>query len=95
LFLSGCEPAPSTPLSGSPVIYAFSMPGCSACVTDKPRLTQLERAGYIVRRVDIKIFPRWQRKYRIDKVPLYLVVRHGKIVLRTHDLNLVIRRLLG
>jgi len=54
-------------------------------------LTQLERAGYIIRRVDITIFPRWQRKYRIDTVPFYLVVRHGKIVLRTHDLNLVIR----
>ncbi len=54
---------------------------------------QLERAGYPIQRVDITIYSEWRRKYRIDTVPLYLVIRSGKIVLRTHDLNLVIRTL--
>jgi len=67
------------------------MPGCSGCVEDKPLLLQLEHAGYSIQRVDITIYPEWRRKYRIEAVPLYLVIRSGKIVLRTHDLNLVIR----
>lgn len=91
LFLSGCGPVPSTPSVGRPVIYAFSAPGCSGCLEDKSLLIQLERAGYVIRRVDITIYPRWREKYRIESVPLYLVVRRRMIVLRTHDLNLVIR----
>lgn len=90
LFLSGCGPVPLTPSAGSLAIYAFSMPECSGCVTDKLCLAQLERAGYTVRHVDITISPRWWKRYRIDSVPFYLIVHHGKIVLRTHDLNLVI-----
>jgi len=58
---------------------------------DKLRLQQLEYAGYLIQRVDITIYPEWQQKYRVNAVPFYLVVCHGKIVLRTHDLNLVIR----
>ena len=91
LFLSGCGPVSSPPSAGNPAIYAFSMPGCLGCVIDQPHLVQLERAGHTVHRVDITISLHWRRKYRIDSVPFYLVVRHGKIVLRTHDLNLVIR----
>ena len=91
LFLSGCGPVPSTPSISRPTIYAFFMPGCSGCVKDKSRLAQLERAGYSVCRVDITINSWMQKKYRINAVPFYLVVCHGKIVLRTHDLNLVIR----
>lgn len=92
LFLSGCEPVPSAPFSaGNPTIYAFFSPGCSACVGDKTLLVKLERAGYKIRRVNIAIYPEWQRRYRIAAVPFYLVIRHGKVVLRTHDLNLVIR----
>lgn len=73
------------------MIYAFSMPRCSGCERDKPRLAQLERAGYTVHRVDISIHPEWQRRYRVKAVPFYLVIRLGKIVLRTLDLDLVIR----
>ena len=92
LFLSGCEPVPSTPLSAnSPTIYAFFSPGCSGCVADKALLVKLERAGYKIRRMNIAIHPEWERRYRIAMVPFYLVIRHGKVVLRTHDLNLVIR----
>lgn len=58
---------------------------------DKPRVNQLERAGYTIHRVDISINPWCQRRYRFAAVPFYLVVRHGEIVLRTHDLNLVIQ----
>ena len=91
LFFSGCGPVPLTPSVDRPTIYAFSTPGCSSCVKDKPRLEQLERAGYSIQYVDITIHPEWQQKYRINAVPFYLVVCHGKIVLQTHNLNLVIR----
>lgn len=91
LFLSGCGPVLSTPSVNRLTIYAFFVPGCLDCERDKPYVNQLERAGYLIQRVDITIYPKWRRKYRINAVPFYLVVRRGKIVLRTHDLNLVIR----
>lgn len=91
LFLPGCGEVLSTPSTNYPTIYAFSAPGCVGCARDKSRLNQLERAGYLVRRVDITIRGKWQRKYRVKAVPLYLVIDRGKIVLRTHDLNLAIR----
>lgn len=91
LFLSGCGPVPLTPSISRPTIYVFSAPGCSGCERDKPYVNQLERAGYSIQRVDITVYPEWQQKYRINVVPFYFVVCHGKIVLRTHDLNLVIR----
>ncbi len=91
LCFSGCGPVPSTPSVDRPAIYAFFAPGCSGCVKDKVRVDQLERAGYPIQRVDITIHVKWRQKYRVNAVPFYLVVCHGKIVLRTHDLNLVIR----
>jgi len=93
LFLSGCGPVPSTPSAGSPAIYAFSMPGCFGCARDKPRLAELERVGYSVLYIDITTYPEWRRMCHIEEVPLYFVVRSRRIVLRTHDLNLVIRML--
>lgn len=91
LCFSGCGPVPLTPSVDRPTIYAFSAPGCLGCARDKPRLEQLECAGYSIQRVDITIYPEWRQKYSINAVPFYLVVCHGKIVLQTHNLNLVIR----
>jgi len=90
LLFSGCGPVPVTPV-GRPTIYAFSMPGCSGCVRDKARVDQLENRGHTVIRVDIMAQPEFRRRFRVDAVPLYLVVVNGTVVLRTHDLNLVIQ----
>lgn len=93
LLFFGCEPV-SLPLDNGCsclTIYAFSMPGCSGCVRDKPRVIKLEQAGYRVIHIDIVNQPTWRRKYKVDSVPFYLVIRGGHIVLRTHDLNLVIK----
>jgi len=90
LFSSGCELTPSAPID-HPTILAFSMPGCGGCVKDKPRLVQLERDGYIIQRINISLQPKLRRKYRVVSVPLYLVIRRERIVLRTNNLNLVIR----
>ena len=91
LFFFGCGPILSTPSANRPTIYAFSAPGCLGCERDEPRVNQLERAGYLIQRVDIVDYPEWRQKYHVNVVPLYLVVCHGKIVLRTHDLNTVIQ----
>jgi len=93
LLFSGCGPVLTPPDLGCcrPTIYAFSAPGCSGCIKDKPRVAQLEQAGCKVIRIDIAARPDWRKKYSVNAVPFYLVVRKGSIVLRTHDLNLVIQ----
>lgn len=91
LLFSGCEPVPVTPSSNRPTIFAFSASWCTACKRDVPRLNQLEQVGYRVVHVDIDAQPGMRQQYHIRAVPLYLVVRNGLVVLRTDDLNLVIR----
>jgi thiol-disulfide isomerase/thioredoxin len=91
LLFSGCEPVPVTPSSNRPTIFAFSASWCTACKRDEPRLNQLEQAGNQVWHIDIDVRTDLRQKYSVNSVPLYLVVRNGRIVLRTNDLNLVIR----
>lgn len=88
LCFSGCEPASS---SRHATIYAFSASGCAGCILDKPQLARLERQGYKIVRVDIHAFPLWRKRYNIRVVPFYLVVTNGCVILRTHDLDLVIK----
>lgn len=93
LLFSGCGPVPLPPNKDCcrPTIYAFSGPGCAPCMRDKPRVAQLEQAGYKVYHIDITVQPDWARRYKIESVPFYLVVCKGHVVLRTHNLNLVIQ----
>jgi len=91
LFSSGCELTPSTVPVDHPTILAFSMPGCGSCVKDKSRLVQLERDGYSIQRINISLQSELRWKYRVVSVPFYLVIRHERIVLRTNNLDLVIR----
>lgn len=92
LLFSGCEPVLSpADRCSRPTIYAFSAPGCLACIRDKPSIEWLERAGYRVVRIDIVVQPDWRRRYNINAVPLYFVVCNGRVSLRTSDLNIVIR----
>lgn len=93
LCFSGCGPVPSTPSVDRPTIYAFSAPWCSACVRDKARVNQLERAGYTVVRINIMSRPDLRKRHQIHAVPLYLIISRGRVVLRTHNLNLVIQTL--
>ena len=92
-FFIGCElESPASP-TARPIIYVFTAPGCYGCDQDKPRVDQLERAGYTVVRFNIMIHLESRRRYHVDAVPLYLVIYHNKVVLRTHDLNLVYQKL--
>lgn len=92
LLFSGCGSVPVTPIIGRPMIYAFSTLGCSGCVRDKPRLDQLERGGLTVFHIDILVQPELRKRYNVNAVPLYVVYVDNCVVLRTHDLNLVIQR---
>lgn len=93
LLFFGCGPVPSPPNQNCrPTVYAFSAPWCSACQQDKPILTKLEQAGYKVVRVNIDVHPDWQRKHHITSIPLYLVICRGSVVLRTPDIDVVVRR---
>jgi hypothetical protein len=92
LLFSGCGPVPVTPNIGRPMIYAFSTPGCLGCVRDKPRLDQLERGGFTVFHINILAQPELRKRYNINAVPFYVVYVGNCVVLRTHDLNLVIQR---
>jgi len=89
LLFSGCGPVISP--SPRPTIYAFSAHGCLGCIQDKPRIDQLEQDGYRVIRIDVIARPDWRQRYKIVTVPFYLVVCNGTILLRTNNLNLVIR----
>ena len=89
LFIAGCGPVPQSP--NPPTIYAFSASWCSNCQKDKTRLQEFEADGHQVVRFDIDKRPDLVQKYQITAVPYYLVVVNGKILLKTHNIEEVIR----
>jgi thiol-disulfide isomerase/thioredoxin len=96
LVVLGCEPVsptPPGPIPCSTVVIAFSAPGCSGCIKDKPRVDALERQGYTVVRVNIQADPERARRYGVTAVPVYIVVRCGKVVVKTPNLDLAIQML--
>jgi len=97
LFVLGCgEPVSPTPPGPTPcatVVIAFSAPGCGGCLKDKPRVDALERQGYTVIRVNIQAEPERARRYGITAVPVYVVVKCGRVVVKTPNLDLAIQTL--
>lgn len=93
LFVLGCEPVspmPPGPIPCATVVIAFSAPGCSGCIKDKPRVEALERQGYTIVRVNIQADPERARRYGVTAVPIYIVIRYGRVVVKTPNLDLVI-----
>jgi len=97
LFVLGCsEPVSPTPPGPTPcatAVIAFLAPGCGGCLKDKPRVDALERQGYTVIRVNIQADPERARRYGITAVPVYIVVKCGRVVVKTPNLDLVIQTL--
>lgn len=96
LFVLGCKPVsptPPGPIPCSTVVIAFSAPGCSGCIKDKPRIDALERQGYTVVRVNVQADPERARQYGVTAVPVYVVVKCGRVVVKTSNLDLVIQML--
>jgi len=95
LFILGCQqpvsPTPPGPIPCAPVVIAFSAPGCSGCIKDKLHVDALERQGVRVIRVNIQVDPERARRYGVTAVPIYIVVRCGKVVVKTPNLDLAIQ----
>lgn len=76
---------PAITLGGDLELLVFTRQGCGPCdaakraIADDPTLT----AGYAVRVVDTKADPRLAREYRVETVPVFVVVRSGREVRRT------------
>ena len=74
LYLSGCEAA------SRPTVYAFTATWCKQCQLDKPALARLPcEVVYL----DVDSQTHWE----VGAIPLYIVLRGGKEVYRTRDVQ--------
>ena len=93
VFLSGCEPeAPDRPRpTPRHQVYAFTADWCQACQRDKPKLAELRRRGVEVVEIDYDSRPDLVRKYRVRRLPTYIVLKDGEEVERTESILLLIK----
>lgn len=94
--LFGCDqpkqpkpPKPPTPVS-RPTIVAFGAPWCGACVAGEPKLAALEQRGVAVVRVNIDLQHDEAAKYKINSIPVYIVIRRGHVSVRTQDVDVAV-----
>ena len=96
----GCEPqtrcpSPKTPDRSRPTpthqVYAFTADWCQACQQDKPKLADLRRQGVEVVEIDYDARPDLVRKYRVRRLPTYIVLKDGEEVERTESILLLIK----
>ena len=74
-------------------VYAFTADWCQVCQRDKPKLAELRRRGVDVVEIDYDARPDLVRKYRIRRLPTYIVIEDGKEVERTESILVLIKRL--
>lgn len=89
----GCEAHTPSPAPKAPrhQVYAFTADWCQACQRDKPKLAELRRRGIEVFEIDYDARPDLARKYRIRRLPTYIVLEDGKEVERTESILLLIK----
>ena len=100
----GCEQqtpslSPKTPDRSRPIptpqathqVLAFTADWCRAWQRDKPKLAELRRQGVEVIEIDYDARPDLVRKYRVRRLPTYIVLKDGKEVERTEDIFLLIK----
>ena len=100
----GCEPqapspSPKTPDRSRPTptpqtthqVLAFTADWCQACQRDKPKLADLRRQGVEVIEIDYDARPDLVRKYRVRRLPTYIVLKNGEEVERTESILLLIK----
>ena len=93
VLLCGCQleaPGRSRPTSRHQVL-AFTADWCQACQQDKPKLTELRRRGVEVVEIDYDSWPDLVRKYRVRRLPTYIVLKDGEEVERTESILLLIK----
>ena len=104
VFFCGCEqqtpsPSPKTPDRSRPTptpqatheVLAFTADWCQACQQDKPKLADLRARGIEVVEIDYDARPDLVRKYRVRRLPTYIVLQDGEEVERTESILLLIR----
>ena len=105
-FFCGCESAQwfslhrKTPDRSRPTpthqvfsVLAFTADWCQVCQRDKPKLGELRRQGVDVVEIDYDARPDLVRKYRVRRLPTYIVIEDGKEVERTESILVLIKRL--
>jgi thioredoxin 1 len=102
VLLSGCEtqtPRREAPDRSRPTptpqtthqVLAFTADWCQACQRDKPKLADLRRQGVEVVEIDYDARPDLVRKYRVRRLPTYIVLKDGEEVERTESILLLIK----
>jgi thiol-disulfide isomerase/thioredoxin len=72
-------------------VYAFTADWCQACQQDKPKLAELRRRGIDVVEIDYDARSDLVRKYRVRRLPTYIVLKDGEEVERTERILLLIK----
>jgi thiol-disulfide isomerase/thioredoxin len=72
-------------------VLAFTADWCQACQRDKPKLAELRRRGVEVVEIDYDARPDLVRKYRVRRLPTYIVLEDGEEVERTESILLLIK----
>jgi thiol-disulfide isomerase/thioredoxin len=70
------------PSAGETVLYDFSADWCVPCRMMEPTVASLKAKGYPVRQVNIDREPDLKRKFGVDKVPTFVLVKDGRVVAR-------------
>ena len=72
-------------------VLAFTADWCQACQRDKPKLAELRRHGVEVVEIDYDARPDLVRKYRVRRLPTYIVLKNGEEVERTGSIMMLIK----
>lgn len=72
-------------------VLAFTADWCQACQRDKPKLAELRRRGIDVVEIGYDVRPDLVRKYRVRRLPTYIVLQNGEEVERTESILLLIK----
>lgn len=60
--------------SQQPVLVEFYSTTCPDCQAMEPVVTQLQRDGFFLNRVDVSLYPASAREYGISKLPCYILL---------------------
>lgn len=86
--LTGCE-QPTT-------LYVFTSPTCGPCKRDYPKVRALIKTGAVnVKVISVDRDPEVAKEFNVVSVPTYMLFSNNKLVLRTHNIDLVIQQVKG
>jgi len=74
-------------------VLAFTATWCGACRRDHSQLEEICKCGVNVTEVDFDKHPRLVQKYRIHRLPVYVILQDGTETHRTDDIDLLVSML--